>query len=794
MSSGSDADEADAAERALGLASAAPAADEVAAKMDNDAGEALMQAENAEEPSKAAVEGAPPAAELASAPMLLDETAAAREPAAPEPTPAAVPAEAQTASEAPQGEAPAELEAASAPQAEPAAEPIPPAHSLPAPAVPAAEKQMQPVEDSEKGQPSTTALDMERNATELAGAAMMDAEPNVAAMDAEAAMVVKPRATGTVVVASALASDAVADAAEAVAAWGVAATDAASMLAPPARPSSSPTARTATSRVASPDLLSSAAAPASSPAVAAPSVPHTAASSSQTASGSALAPASSTEPPAAATSSAGQTAQSPQHAELLDGLDSQDFDDLMLSPEAARRPAARTGAVLESPAVAARAFQRARSGKQAKQPGAAYDSDDEFAGVDSDLFAELADGDLDASFAGAMGASTSTFSNGAVPPMIGFKSGRGEALKAPSEAALKAARSRFWDVADGEDDVPSTPSRAASAVIGEFAAGARPGNAAGGHLERTRTPLGRLPHDNVSGSPRHSPNESVNGAGKQQAAAAPRAFETPLRTNTLVRPLATPLPRASLSSGATPQRSGSHLLSTPASTSARVALGVTPRVAAARSVARPKFATPFKSAPRAAATVTPRHNTPSSAAFSSPLKTAAGPSHVGLASGRKRMPAADVFKVPAASARAPHSVVGSEQSGRLRKPTVSGGPAVFDLSTPRSERKGMRAYGLHPESVSAAAVKAEFDEIPVILDTPMRSLEFEFDTPAGDAFGPQQALEFLHSKGAVHVDARWIRNHWLLILWKLAALTRLLPDEHAWRFSSEEVCKQLLYR
>ncbi|PWN39841.1 hypothetical protein IE81DRAFT_294234 [Ceraceosorus guamensis] len=66
--------------------------------------------------------------------------------------------------------------------------------------------------------------------------------------------------------------------------------------------------------------------------------------------------------------------------------------------------------------------------------------------------------------------------------------------------------------------------------------------------------------------------------------------------------------------------------------------------------------------------------------------------------------------------------------------------------------------------------------------------------PDGSSFGPQQALDALHQRRAVHVDLEWVKNHWLLILWKMAAITRHEPDRHESMFTGKEMLNQLSYR
>ena len=64
------------------------------------------------------------------------------------------------------------------------------------------------------------------------------------------------------------------------------------------------------------------------------------------------------------------------------------------------------------------------------------------------------------------------------------------------------------------------------------------------------------------------------------------------------------------------------------------------------------------------------------------------------------------------------------------------------------------------------------------------------------ALGPDEALKRMRAAGATYsgVNLAWVRNHYQLIVWKLAAIARAKPDEwrKIWQFSN--VVDQLLYR
>ena len=64
--------------------------------------------------------------------------------------------------------------------------------------------------------------------------------------------------------------------------------------------------------------------------------------------------------------------------------------------------------------------------------------------------------------------------------------------------------------------------------------------------------------------------------------------------------------------------------------------------------------------------------------------------------------------------------------------------------------------------------------------------------------GPQEAYQELRNRGCRLATAKWVENHWGLILWKLAAMVALEPekegDTRRQRWCWKEVIRQLLYR
>jgi breast cancer 2 susceptibility protein len=64
--------------------------------------------------------------------------------------------------------------------------------------------------------------------------------------------------------------------------------------------------------------------------------------------------------------------------------------------------------------------------------------------------------------------------------------------------------------------------------------------------------------------------------------------------------------------------------------------------------------------------------------------------------------------------------------------------------------------------------------------------------------GQDNALQELHSRGCSLATKPWVDNHWRLILWKVANLTQLIPEDEreaeTRRWGWKHVMEQLLYR
>ena len=89
--------------------------------------------------------------------------------------------------------------------------------------------------------------------------------------------------------------------------------------------------------------------------------------------------------------------------------------------------------------------------------------------------------------------------------------------------------------------------------------------------------------------------------------------------------------------------------------------------------------------------------------------------------------------------------------------------------------------------------------------TPSLALFYSFRTTSNivdsekfEKYGPSAALADLKRLGCNLVTNSWVENHWSLILWKLAGMVLLNPDEERdptkRRWCWPEVMRQLLYR
>lgn len=104
--------------------------------------------------------------------------------------------------------------------------------------------------------------------------------------------------------------------------------------------------------------------------------------------------------------------------------------------------------------------------------------------------------------------------------------------------------------------------------------------------------------------------------------------------------------------------------------------------------------------------------------------------------------------------------------------------------------------GFYPEEFSQmqAAQGGCPDEAFTVLNTPWMANDFAFLPEAHRAVGPEEALRILHSKGGASASLKWVKHHWGLILWKLAAMARHEPSRAEKWWSWATALSQLQYR
>lgn len=247
-----------------------------------------------------------------------------------------------------------------------------------------------------------------------------------------------------------------------------------------------------------------------------------------------------------------------------------------------------------------------------------------------------------------------------------------------------------------------------------------------------------------------------------------------------IRPAISPFPQTPIISKSsvrlgTTLRSSAPLQSTPfhstlaqSSASAprtpRIALGMTPRRVTSSSV--PRFQTPFKNRERQ----------------EMPSETQRSP---------------NLFQVPPAS-RGISSPNVKVQPHIARPITLSTPQSIFNLNH-RNDRRSLLAMGFSPEQSIASDARQHlseeiYDAIRQILKNPSRALKYAFaveDDYVGRD-GIHSMLRQASGTTTLEIPKAWIDNHYVLILWKLAAYTRHMLDDQYWNW--QEVCRQFKYR
>jgi hypothetical protein len=277
--------------------------------------------------------------------------------------------------------------------------------------------------------------------------------------------------------------------------------------------------------------------------------------------------------------------------------------------------------------------------------------------------------------------------------------------------------------------------------------------------ETTQSPLPPIrPSSSLLGTPdRRLPSVRPTGSPLAQT---PNPARSTLRLGTTLR---TTTPLHSTPSTSTPSKASTSIPRTP-----RISLGMTPRRAVSGSV--PKFKTPFKDASLRQGTPSIDQRSPDSFKIPPVNRGVSSPCVMGAASAKKPAP---------------------QHSSPVRR-------SVFDLSKNTIDRHSLVSMCKAPESASHDDVNEYlsmevFDAIVQILRQPKRGLKYAFGVNE-DYIGREGVLVTLKQAVGtdVEIQREWIDNHYVLILWKLAAYTRHVLDERYWHW--EEVCRQFRYR
>ncbi|KAF8625213.1 hypothetical protein AX15_005515 [Amanita polypyramis BW_CC] len=138
-----------------------------------------------------------------------------------------------------------------------------------------------------------------------------------------------------------------------------------------------------------------------------------------------------------------------------------------------------------------------------------------------------------------------------------------------------------------------------------------------------------------------------------------------------------------------------------------------------------------------------------------------------------------------------------------QSPRVRERPCFFNLIPP-TNRLALKSSGLHPQTYNKGDLDVSLTELTQI--TPSLAPFYSFHTTSNPdnslnnckTLGPAAALDELRRRGCSLATKPWVDNHWNLILWKLAGMVLLHPDQEKdpekRRWCWSEVMKQLLYR
>lgn len=444
------------------------------------------------------------------------------------------------------------------------------------------------------------------------------------------------------------------------------------------------------------------------------------------------------------------------HASLFDGIDADAFDDIELSPPVRRQ------------AMLPPIETTLSSQLDLAPPSPTRTTDAQAGSLLSQMHDPYAKEEMPEE------ARTTSFM---APAFAGFQTGRGKKVTL-SEKGLARARN-FAQGLDDAEDMPLPATQTSSQLRPQPAElKARSDAELAAKMVLDNTPLQEvIPRQSTltNGNQGRSPDSKGKAPAAQISAVStsipaaqrverqPFAPPTPIRSSLLLSSQgpSTPLRKTAITSASR--------FSTPQPVK-RNSLGMMPRVEIGRSTGRkralPRFITPFKGGkrPKAEETEDP----------ASPLRSRPQPSTSVSSPGLSRLyPAPKQIQA---------------------KVSAIAGPAVFLMEAP-GPRKKLSDVG-RPEQVSSMQMIARGvpDEVLVILGDATKASQYAFLAADGSVLRQDNALGELLSLGCTNAKLPWVQNHWMLILWKLAAMVRLDPSCAHDKWSWDEVVRQLLYR
>ncbi|OCF33534.1 hypothetical protein I316_04606 [Kwoniella heveanensis BCC8398] len=162
------------------------------------------------------------------------------------------------------------------------------------------------------------------------------------------------------------------------------------------------------------------------------------------------------------------------------------------------------------------------------------------------------------------------------------------------------------------------------------------------------------------------------------------------------------------------------------------------------------------------------------------------PRRIGLGSTPSQHRIKKGFSTPFKTPQATRQVVPSDA-----KPVIHYQP-VFNLE-PSPERQTYKSAFLHPQYYSIEEL--EDMKIPdEIWQIGAHNAALYCFYTVGSSMGHEDALLTLRAEGCTLATARWVENHWIQILWKIAGTIQAKPDLFLARWSYDEVINQLRYR